>query len=187
MATRRTNFDDKAPDAPAQDAIVRRMRYPCAAHQCPMPGTIFLHGPDSGGVCAWHAREPENDWPKITRAIKDWECVHFAINRARRVLTSPLTCVDGKAQREALDAEWLAMLPAVQGSGWKQRLQPKQGENLAEWSRRLDLFLAARVHEAQRGGGAVDETKPTLFAAEVKAGLRDGKPKGNAADNWGTA
>jgi len=47
----------------------------------------------------------------------------------------------------------------------------------------LECFLQARVKERQ-GGGAVDETKPTAFAAEVRAGLRNG-PKGNAADAWG--
>jgi hypothetical protein len=170
MALRKPRFIAGGPDEDDAPPIEqpKRLRYPCAAHQCPMPGTIFL-GAD--GVCAWHAREPANDWPLITQAIRDWECVSRAINRARRVLTDPVTCTDGKAQREALEAEWQAIVPAVQGSGWKSRIQPKPGENLSEWARRMDMFLAARVKERQTGG-SVDETKPTPFAAEVLAGLR---------------
>lgn len=179
MATRKS-FNETAADAP-QDTTVKRMRYPCAAHQCPMAGVVFL---GNDGVCGYHAREPGNDWPTITQALLDWRCVTVAINACRRVLADPLTCADGKAHRETLAREWEAMIPAVQGSGWKNRLEPQARTNLAGWVWLLECFLLARVKERQSGGGSIDETKPTAYAAEVRAGLR-GAPKGNAADNWG--
>ena len=179
-------FTGEAPAAAPADTTVRRMRYPCAAHQCPMPGTMFIEG-SPNGVCGFHGREPAHDWPTITQAILDWACVRIAIERGQRVLIDPLTCNDGKTQAATLKAEWEAMLPAVQGSGWKARLEPQARESLGDWVVRLRNFLAARVKERQQGStGVVDETKPTAFAAEVKAGLKDA-PKGNAADQWGDA
>lgn len=185
MATRRTNFDDKAPDAPAQDTTVRRMRYPCAAHQCPMPGALYLGG-NSDGLCGWHAREPSGDWAKITQALRDWECVTLTVNAIRRAMTDPATCADPKAQRETMERLWAQMRPAVLG-GWTRRTEPQRLEHLGDWGRRLEAFLGARVKERQRGEGVVDETHPTPYVAEVRAGLRDTPLKGNAADNWGTA
>lgn len=173
MALRKPRFiaGGTEEDETSEQEQPKKLRYRCAAHQCPMPGTIFLGGHNTPGACAWHAREPANDWPTITQAILDWECISRAILRARRVLTDPLTCTDGKTQRETLEAEWRVIVPAVQGSGWKTRIEPKPGENLSVWARRMDVFLGARVKERQTGR-AIDETQPTPFAAEVLAGLR---------------
>jgi len=153
------------------DTAPKRLRYPCQANGCPMPGVVFLGGAEDG-VCGWHLNENPSDWGRITDALQRWECVERAINRARRVLTAPDTCADPKSQDKAQAEIWAEMLPAVQGSGWKERLRPAEREHLGDWSRRLGVFLGARVKEALSGQGVIDETKPTAFVAEVRAGLR---------------
>lgn len=180
---------NKPPDHFSDDATAitppstpKRLRYPCAAHQCPMPGTMFLGGRDEG-VCGWHARENPADWSRITQAIHDWECVVRTINRCRRVMTDPATCADAKAQDAAKADAWATMQPAVAGSGWKNRVAPGERENLGDWGRRLEGFLGARV-KGRIEGSVADETKPTPVVATMHAALRDGPPKGNAADGW---
>lgn len=180
----RAHFSEDEDAAALPPAEPQRLRFPCAAHQCPMVGAIFVGGPDAPGQCMFHAREPANDWPKITQALKDWECVTTAILRARRVLASQDASSDGALHQRTLKAEWEAMLPAVLGSGWKTRVEPRLLETLGEWTRRLEGFLHARVRERQKGEGVIDETAPTPFAAEVREKLRGGK--GNAADAWGS-
>ena len=175
--------DDDAPALSAQDGP-RRLRYPCAAHGCRLPGALFIGG---DGVCGWHAREAPNDWPKITRTLADWECAMQAINAARQCMTDADTCASPKLQDERMAAAWARMLPAVLGSGWHRRVEPKPGERFGDWGRRLEVFLGARVKEALGQGLAegsrIDEGEATPFVAEVRGGLRDGK-RGNVADQW---
>lgn len=169
MATR-SRFDESADQAApvTVGAPARRPRFSCAAHGCPMAGTLFL---GSDGVCGWHAREQGGDWPRITQVLNDWACVNQAINSLTRVLNTPDTCADPKTQNAAMLEAWTALAEAVHGSGWKQRLEPQKSESIGSWVHRLRLFLGARVKESFTGG-AVDETKPTPFVAEVCAGLR---------------
>lgn len=174
--SRKPRFIAGGPEEVPEDQQPMRLRFECAAHSCPMPGSVFLGGP---GVCGWHARENPDDWPKITQAILDWRCVSRVINRARQVLTAPETCSSAKAQDDAMQALWTQLRADLNGSGgWESRLEPRMGpgrytgEGLSNWSRRLDQFLGARVRE-RIFGGSVDERAPTQFAAEVTTELRD--------------
>lgn len=164
----RRHFAEDAPAA-ASEAPTRHMRYPCAAHQCPMPGTIFPGG-GRDGACAWHAMESPRHWPRITQAIVDWQCVQQAISRMQRVAIDPEICADVKAQEDAMAAEWLALFAAVQGAGWEPRLRPLKGETPSCWAYRLRLFLVARVKEyiAAKSPGSIDEAAPTPFVVQAR-------------------
>jgi len=166
-----------ADNATNSEASTRTMRYPCAAHQCPMPGTIFLGG-SREGACAWHALENPRHWPRITQAILDWQCVQQAINRMQRAIVAPETCADAAAQDAAMDAEWRWLLPYVRAD-WAPRLQPGTGESPTHWAYRMRMFLGARIKESVGGGkgaGTVDESAPTPLVAQVRAGLRGAPP-----------
>lgn len=155
------------------DTAPKRLRYPCVANQCPMPGVIFLGGAEDG-VCGWHARENGTDWGRITRAIRDWECVSKAILVLRRVMTHPDTCASPKDHDRVMREQAGLIATACEGSDWHPRTAPLPKELIGQWHHRLTLFLGARVKEAITGAapGSIDETKPTPFVAEVRAGLR---------------
>lgn len=124
----------------------KRLRYPCFATGCPMPGTIFTGTTDSPGTCAWHYGVLPTDIPKVTQRLLDWECVSLEINAARRVLTGDKAC-DPKAQDDAMAEGWARLQPAMAAGGWSNELAPRDGERLGQWSRRLEAFLGARVVE----------------------------------------
>lgn len=174
----RRHFAEDDAGAPI-DTGPKRLRYPCRADQCPMAGTVD-HTPSHPGICGYHYRETPSDWPRITQALLDWECVTRAINRARRVVTDPVLCCDGKAHAEALRDEWERLLPAVKGSGWHRRVEPQKGEHIGDWGRRLEVFMGARIKSALTGR-EVDETKPTPFVEQARKELR-GYTGGNAGD-----
>lgn len=163
MATR-TTFDEAddayrggrlEPDQP------RRRSYPCQAHSCPMPGTIFPGAvggekAEGSGICAWHYGVVATDWPRISRVLLDWACVSYEVNEARRVLTGENACNPG-AIEQAFAQAWERMQPLVVGE-WEDQLRPGQmrtrkGEPLpyregyGDWAKRLQEFLGARVRE----------------------------------------
>lgn len=170
----RHNFDDPASHASQADTGPRRLTYQCRAHGCPMPGTV-------DETCGWHYRESPQDWGRITDAIERWSCVARAINHIRTVLCRPDTCCDGKAHKAAM-AEALADISAdITSVGWKRRVEPKPGEDIGSWCRRLEVFLGARI-KSDMTGHEVDETQPTPTVAAMRAALRGSISKGNAGD-----
>lgn len=136
-------------------------RYPCFAEGCPMPGTIWPGVTQGGtgdapGNCAWHYGVNSHDIPKVTQVLKDWDCVTYEINQARRALTGDLA-TNPKGLQDAFDAAWGRMQPLVEGE-WEQHLKPgklrtRRGEvtpyeeGYADWAKRLNEFLGARVAE----------------------------------------
>lgn len=163
-------------DTPPAPRGPQRLRYPCKAHGCPMPGTV-------DETCGWHYRESPQDWPKITDAIERWSCVARAINRLRTVMCGTQTCTDGKAHKAAI-AEAMADIAAETTSlGWKRRIEVLPGEDIGDWCKRLERFLAARI-KSDMTGREIDETLDTPVVAAMKKELRAkplGKP-GNAGD-----
>lgn len=160
-------------DDEPQAAAPQRKRYRCWAEQCPMPGTIFLGSLGSDGVCAWHYGSSGDEVKKITQAILDWDCVQLEINRGRRVLIAPDTLAGPAKQDAEFREAWARMLPAVMGSGWKPRLEPRPGEKLGEWVRRLERFLANRVKERLNPGHVIaDDDAPTPTVADMRSRLR---------------
>lgn len=157
------------------DTGPKPLRYPCVANGCPMPGVIFTGGP---GICGWHFGTSGEEFSRVTESLQRWECVTRAINAARRVVSTPATCADGKAHARVLRDEWAALAGAVHGTGWKRRVEPKPGEHVGDWGRRLEVFLGARI-KSELTGREIDETLPTPFVAEVRAGLRK-QPLGKA-------
>lgn len=121
-------------------------RYPCFAGGCPMPGTIFTGSTDSPGSCAWHFGVLANDIPKVTQVLKDWNCVAYEVNEARRAHMGELAC-NPKALDDAHRAAWERLQPLV--PGWEDQLQPQEGERYRAWMQRLERFLGARVVEVQ--------------------------------------
>lgn len=138
----------------------QRLRYPCFAAGCPMPGTIFLGAvqgekPEGSGCCAWHFGVQANDIPKVTQRLVDWQCVSIEVNAARRFLTGEQAS-NPKAIDEAFAAAWSRLQPLARS--WESELQPggartSKGEPLShqesygDWAKRLERFLGARVGE----------------------------------------
>jgi hypothetical protein len=80
---------------------------------------------------------------------------------------------DPEAQDEALREAWARMVPAVLGSGWKPRLEPRAGEWLGDWVRRLERFLSNRVKETLNPGLAItDDDAPTPTVADMRSRLK---------------
>lgn len=135
-----TDDEQPLPDKP------QRLRYPCFAEGCPMPGSIFSGPTDKPGSCAWHYAVQPSDIPKVTQRLNDWACVAAEVNAARRVLTGEAAS-DPRAQEAALLVAWQRLAPQVEHSGWSGDLQPAHNERLGEWCRRLEWFVGARVVE----------------------------------------
>lgn len=170
---RRGHFDDNE-DSSALVPTAKRMSYSCWADGCPMPGAITL-GADSA-VCAWHYGQGGDQIPKVTRAIRDWECVQSEINIGRRILTSAATLASPKAHDDALRDAWARMSPAVLGSGWKPRLEPRDLEKYGEWVRRLERFLSNRIKEALNPSLVIsDDGQPTPTVADMRSRLREAR------------
>lgn len=137
-----------------------RLRYPCFAVGCPMPGTLWPGATQGGtgdtpGTCAWHYGVQPQDIPRVTKALQEWACVSFEVNEARRVLTGE-TATDPKAIGAAFAAAWERMRPLV--PGWEEQLKPgnirtSKGEErpfhegYGDWAKRLERFVGARVGE----------------------------------------
>jgi hypothetical protein len=133
----RVNPDSDAP---------KRLRYPCFATGCPMPGTIGTGPADQPGTCAWHYGVLPTDIPKVTQRLKDWQCLTAEVNAARQALTGEHAS-DPKALDDVLAAAWTRLQPVVAHTGWEDVLKPRPGEHLSEWSRHIERFLGARVVE----------------------------------------
>lgn len=147
MFTRHRLSDD---DGSLADAIPHKpapTRYRCEAHECPMPGTMFPSG-SKGGVCAWHYGAISSDWPRISRVLLDWGAVAYEVDECRRVHTASESACDPKAQ-DALYATAVERLsPFMAAGGWTAEFEAMRGRSYAQWGRRLEEFLGARVVEA---------------------------------------
>ncbi len=148
--------DDPLDDKPA------RMRYPCAANQCPMPGTIFP-GNTRSWVCVYHCNAHSGDWPRITQILLDWQCVTSEINAARRALTGE-SARDPVAIDAAFAAGWQRLEPLA--GDWAEQLRPgnirvrgvesRHRESYGDWANRLTEFIGGRVLDGltKRAGAA---------------------------------
>lgn len=139
----------------------QRLRYSCFADGCLMPGTIFLGAvqgekAEGTGCCAWHFGVQPHDIPRVTQALRDWDCVAFEIREARRVLTGELAS-SPTALQQCFAAAW-ERLKAVADS-WESDLRPgnihtSKGvdtgnpQGYGDWSRHLERFLGSRVAQA---------------------------------------
>jgi len=145
MSQSQTYRGGRVTDEPTEP---QRMRYPCMARQCMMPGSIFPAGAKEG-VCAWHYGTNASDWPRITQILLDWGCVAYEINEARRVFTDPETRCAPKVLDQLYKTAWERLQPLV--PGWEDALAPgktKAGfaESYGDWARRLEKFLGTQVH-----------------------------------------
>jgi hypothetical protein len=115
-----------------------------------MPGAIFLGGAKQG-ICYLHYGRLPSDWGRITRSITDWKCVCAEALHCRRVLVSPETMTDAKAQNAQLAGAWTRLRTELLGGPWLHELQPKEKEQYSSWGRRLEQFLAARLQQSMQG------------------------------------
>jgi len=136
------------------DAIPHKSinRYQCAAHQCPMPGT--MSGEGGHGVCAYHWNANSMDWTRITQTLLDWAIVTEEINHCRSVLCSPDTACRPDLIAEEFRNAWARV---EQGAGaWHNDLKPqptREGgpmDSYGTWAQRLERFMGQRVVEALR-------------------------------------
>ena len=126
-------------------------RYACAAHQCPMAGT--LSGEGGHGVCAYHCATNPKDWGHISRTLIDWQCVTDEINACRRTHTNPETATDPGLIARLYAQAWVRLEPLI--GTWEKDIRPqpdKSGstEGYQAWGLRLECFLGGRVVEALR-------------------------------------
>ena len=126
-----------------------RPRYPCVAHNCPMPGSIFLSG-SSQGICGWHYGTNSDDWSRITEVILGpWREVAREINAARRALSDQDLCTNVKVLGERYRDAAQRLAQALTGP-LAAELAPREKEDYGQWYRRLELFLGSRVAEVVR-------------------------------------
>lgn len=146
MATRRTFTEDES----IADAIPHKAvrRYACAAHQCPMAGTISGEG--GKGICAYHYNTHGTDWPRITQTLLDWAILGDEVNHCRSLHCDPANTT----KPDVLEAEFkLAVERVLQGAGhWINELQPGKSrrgdpETYQVWAYRMECFLGQRVVE----------------------------------------
>jgi hypothetical protein len=127
-------------DKPAQ------LAYPCFATNCPMAGVLYpdqMLGEKHNGVCAWHYGVVSSDIPRVTSALRSWECVTYEIEAGRRVLTGDLA-TDAAAQDAAFVKAWERLKPLA--GTWEEQLEPA-GRNYGTWLKHLERFIGARVVE----------------------------------------
>lgn len=171
----RRHFSD-ADDAPIDTGKPKRRAYPCRARSCPMPGTMFTGSTDEDGICALHFGCNADEVTKTTQAILDWQCIVDVVLAGRVYACDVNVCTNHKeADRRQAEA-WAKLVPAVEGSGWKQRVAIRSGEHFVEWSQRLSRFLANRVKERRLGIVIADDDAPTPVVAEIRKGLKVGRP-----------
>lgn len=149
MATRKTfNDDDSIANAIPHTPI---KRYTCAAHGCPMTGS--MSGEGGSGVCAYHWNTNPYDWSRITQTLLDWGIVTEEISRCRSVHTNPRTAISP----DAIEEEFRMAYARVEaGAGpWIEDLKPQptrgaKPDTYATWGLRLERFIGARVVECLR-------------------------------------
>lgn len=140
---------DSLADAIPHTPVVRTYR--CAAHGCQMPGAIFDNPGQPTGVCAYHYAANPVDWPRITQALAEWECVTSEIRECRRVHTASETAAK-PAVLSGLFGAAVARLEPLVGPHWWEQLKPQPGrggvmDSYASWGWRLEKFIGARVQE----------------------------------------
>jgi hypothetical protein len=149
MATRHT-LDDAYRGGRVNDEPVtprKRLRYPCFAIGCPMPGTIFPGGStEQSGTCAWHYGVNPDDIPRVSGVLRDWGCVAYEVDEARRVLTGE-SASDPGAVAKLFQAANERLRPSMAAGGWGDELEAGKGEDYGAWARRCEAFLGARVTE----------------------------------------
>ena len=163
----RRHFDDEQGDS-APAATSRYRAYPCVAHNCPMPGSIFLNGHDAAGVCAWHLGCDSKSLPQVTQIMRNWECLTDAINACRAFACDPKRATDPKAAAVALAAAWRTLSDLA--PGWDS-LKPQPGQHYADWGRQLEHFLTDRISQDVYGRQA--ERGQTRTVCDMASRVRD--------------
>lgn len=173
-------------DAPIEQPKPRRLRFPCFAEGCPMPGTLWPGVTQGGagdrpGTCAWHYGIVPTDIPKVTQVLNDWMCVSAEINQARQCLSGPLAS-DPVALHREFDAAWFRLQPLV--DAWEKDLAPstiRTGKGAdtgyrqaySDWAKHLERFIGARVVEVlstrrpTAGASSVSTTQPRTVDEEL--------------------
>lgn len=124
-------------------------RYDCAAHNCPMVGSIFESGSQGAGICAYHFGANPTDWPRISQALHDWACVTDEIRECRRAHTDAATALNpGELQR--LFAQAQARVEPLVGTWWDQLKPQAHGrhntpDTYRSWGQRLESFIGSKV------------------------------------------
>lgn len=140
---------DSLADAIPHITVVRTYR--CVANGCRMTGAIVDNPGQTTGVCAYHYAANPSDWPRITHALFEWECVASEIRECRRVHTAPDTATQ-PAALDRLFGEAVARLEQAVGPDWWSQMKPQPGrggviDSYASWVCRLEKFIGARVQE----------------------------------------
>jgi hypothetical protein len=136
LKTHRTQASDDQPTAPVFST------HACAARGCPLVGSIFAEGGNTG-VCAFHYDAAPQDWPRITRVLADWACVTDEITIARRRLTDRKYSLQPTALRAAMMDGWDRLGP--QAPAFTDQLAPLADEDYGHWASRLEKFMRGRL------------------------------------------
>ena len=114
------------------------IRYQCAAHNCPMVGSIFPGGGQSG-VCGYHYDTQAHEWRRTTQILIDWACVTDEINAARRAQINPKTSLNAVAMQNEFTRAWRTLEPLA--NNWTEQLRPLPNMTYAQWGRHLEKFM----------------------------------------------
>ena len=132
------------------DAIPHKAvrRYACAAHQCPMPGTISGEG--GNGICAYHYATNSTDWPRISQTLNEWAILTEEINHCRKVLTDPATAAKPALIADEFRMAWDRIKDNL--GPWVNDVKPQKTkgghtDSYGSWALRLEQFMGQRVVE----------------------------------------
>lgn len=127
------------------------MRYQCAAHQCPMPGTISGEG--GSGICVYHYNTHGTDWPRISQTLLDWAILTDEINHCRSIMCNSATATKPDLIAQEYASAWNRIKDHL--GTWTDELkpQPTKGghmDSYGSWTLRLERFMGQRVVDALR-------------------------------------
>lgn len=134
---RRAAFDESAMgDRPGPAPEPARRRHDCAAHGCPMAGSMNF---GDGWTCAYHHGEPSQEWGAITRAILAHKDLRDIVTECRRWFATKLN--PGKTEASDMHKR-LADLARMAGYSVPEATA---GDDLRAFAYRCELLLAELV------------------------------------------
>jgi hypothetical protein len=139
---KRVSFDDSRDEKGDLPSLPTKPRRNCAAHGCPLAGSLAESSHSSNWWCSYHYGVHSTDLPRVTSVLNQHRAITDLIAEMRRALTST------EIHPDQLKTEW---------ANWKQRVSGfaipphKVGEHMDDpraWAHRVEAMLGGLIVEA---------------------------------------